>query len=226
MKNLRIVLVGPLYPRNIGSCARGMANFGFNDLWIVNPRCEIDEQARQGASRAQDVLKSAKIVNSIEEALFGVNFVCAASSIERPRHKLNTIREISEKIVSFDNVAVLFGREDMGLTSDEMAKASTMITIPTSKNYPSLNLGVSVSLICYELKEALGSNAKVEKKSASREFYEAFYKTLSGMLLEHDYCKEHELAKKMIRIRRIFDHASLDNRDIKILSGVIKSIGE
>ncbi len=227
MNNLNIVLVEPLYSGNIGSSARAITNFGFDKLTLVNPRCEIDKFARQMAAGAQKTLKNAKIVNSINEAIKDSTLVCACTSMERPRHPVKSINHAIKDIIRHEKVSILFGREDKGLKNEEMYHASIMINVPTNPEYASLNLAVSVAITCYEIHRHLHL-FKNEKKLrvANRNEYQAFYSILQKLLLEHNYCHEKELTKKMIRIRRIFDKYELDKREIQILLGIFKNLGE
>lgn len=226
MHELRVILVEPLYSGNIGSTARVMANFGFSSLYLINPRCEIDEFARQMASRAQNTLDEIKICDSIQDAVKDVHLVCAATSQERLRHPIQPVHMSVPEIISHEKIAILFGREEKGLKTEELSLASVLLNIPSSKGYPSFNLAMSVGLICYEFHKNSSEKSGSPPQSAERQYYDAMYHKLENLLLRNEYCTKTELPKKMIRIRRIFDKAGLDKREIKILMGLFKTLGE
>ena len=144
--NLKVVLVEPNGPLNVGSVARLCANFEVDELRIVSPKCEIfSSEAKKMAVKGLEYLDKCKIFNNIEQAIFDCDLVLAScgrietskdSSFESPEDILKWISSFNQ----INNLAVIFGREDRGLTNSELLLAQKIFNIPTSHNYPSLNL--------------------------------------------------------------------------------------
>src|SRR5512138_3688519 len=158
---LRVVLVEPMYDGNVGSVARAMKNFGFHDLVLVNP-CKIDDFGRAMASHARDVLEGARVVGTLEEAVAGVNLVVGTTGKRlenEERHLRLHLRvpclspaQLKDKLDGKNgDVALLLGREDIGLTNDELMICDMVVSIPTSEDYPIMNLSHAAALLFYEL---------------------------------------------------------------------------
>jgi len=151
--NIRIVLVEPAGPLNVGSVARVMKNMGLRQLILVNPQCDyLGEEARLMAVRAADILETAKVVESLPQALVGCVRAIATTGddcrsqptkLESPADALPWLLEAPS--------ALIFGREDCGLTNAELNRAQRLIRIPSSDAYTSLNLAQAVAICCYEL---------------------------------------------------------------------------
>ena len=159
--NIRIVLVEPAGPLNVGSVARVMKNMGLHQLILVNPQCDyVGEEARLMAVRAADILETAKVVESLPKALVGCVRAIATTGddgrshpmpLEAPADALPWLLEAPS--------ALIFGREDCGLTNAELNRAQRLIRIPSSDAYTSLNLAQAVAICCYELYREKGSAA-------------------------------------------------------------------
>ena len=159
MPVFRIVLVEPYYAGNIGSVARLMKNFGIHELYLVNPRVyHLSEEALRWSVHAKDVLESAVVVSSLEEALKDVAVSVATTA--KPQEKVvrrtpvppEKMAEALEPYWNSKEVAALiFGREPHGLSNEELDMADFTVTIPTSPVYPSMNLSHAVSILLYEL---------------------------------------------------------------------------
>ena len=155
LDNIRIVLVNTSHPGNIGGVARAMKNMGLSRLYLVAPRQYPDEQADWRAVSAIDVLESAVVTETLEEAIGDCQFVVGTSARNRripwplqdPRQCAGRIAKASAQ----QQVAVLFGREDRGLTNDELKLCNLHLNIPTSEAYSSLNLAMAVQILTYEL---------------------------------------------------------------------------
>ena len=133
-----------------------MANFDFNNLYLVNS-CELDDECYTRAMHAHKIIDNAKIFSSFEQAVKGIDYLVATSSIESQndkRHLRNSInlKDLSEKLFEIDGkIGLVFGREDYGLYNDEIAVCDVMLRIPTSESYLSLNLSHAVSLVLYSI---------------------------------------------------------------------------
>ncbi|MGD1875758.1 MAG: RNA methyltransferase [Mastigocoleus sp.] len=155
--DVKIVLMEPAGARNVGSIARVMKNFGLSNLVLVNPQCDyLEEEALKMAVHADDVLKSARIVDTLPQALQGCKRAIATTArtrdwnipLETPRMALPWLLELAN-----EPTALIFGREDRGLSNEELNYAQRFIKIPTNEEYASLNLAAAVSICCYELRE-------------------------------------------------------------------------
>jgi tRNA/rRNA methyltransferase len=159
--NIRIVLVEPAGPLNVGSVARVMKNMGLHQLVLVNPHCDhLGEEARLMAVRAADILETAKVVESLPAALVGCVRAIATTGddgrslptkLEDPADALPWLLEAPS--------ALIFGPEDCGLTNAQLNRAQRLIRIPSSDAYSSLNLAQAVAICCYELYREEGSSA-------------------------------------------------------------------
>ncbi len=174
MKGVKIVLVEPETAENVGFVARIMKNFGFEELIIVNPKCDLNK-AYVTAMHGRDILRNAKIVNEIPK----FNLTIATSAKLGMKRNLRRIFVPSYEIAEYikEDTGILFGRESTGLTNEEIEKADILVHIPTS-NYKALNLSHAVGIILYEL---FKSKAKVHKNYASKKELETLIKFLYGI---------------------------------------------
>lgn len=163
-----IILVNPYLDQNVGSVARTMLNFGFTELRVVDPRCDIlSSSARALASGAADVLLNAKVYSTLKESIHDLSRVIATS--DRPRHMTQLIyspRKAAEVALNcterLEQVGIVFGRERTGLNNEELALADSIVTIATNTHFTSLNLAQAVNIMCYELHSQLlqGTSAR------------------------------------------------------------------
>jgi len=201
-----------------------MMNFDFDKLYLVNP-CELDDECYIRSVHAHKLLDHAKIFSSFEDAVKGIDYLIATSSIASKtdrKHLRNPVllEEISEKIYEVEGkVGLVFGREDYGLYNDEIAACDVMLRIPTSKSYSSLNLSHSVGLVLYSLyikkhlepkkKRTMG---KIEKKK--------LFEFFSELLDEVDY-PEHKKEKTKIMFRRVMGRSIPSKWEYHTLMGVL-----
>src|SRR5579862_376528 len=159
--NIRIVLVEPSHPGNIGAVARAMKNMALEDLVLVRPKQFPHSEATARASGADDILARARVVDSVAEALAGCGFVAATTSRDRDQNfRTADVRDVAGRIVSEATrapAAVLFGAERTGLTNEDLETAHVLMRIPASAAYASLNLAMAVQLVAYELFRAQGA---------------------------------------------------------------------
>lgn len=154
---VRVVLVGTEGEINLGFIARLAVNFLVDEVYLVSPQVDpFSSEVRRFAARGESVVDKFRIVNNLDEALQGVELsVCTSSIVGQPsdvlRHPV-TVREFVEKIAPrYKSLAVVFGRESVGLTRDELSKCHLLLYIPANPEYPVLNLSHAVSIILYEL---------------------------------------------------------------------------
>ncbi len=226
---LRVVLVGPLYEGNVGSVARAMKNFGFEKLVLVNP-CRIEDFGLAMASHAKDVLLGAKTVSCLEEALAGANLVVGTTGKrleEQQRHLRLHLRvpcltpeELSRKLQGKEGTAaLLLGREDCGLTSEELAVCDLVVSIPTAQEYPIMNLSHAAAILFYELSQVEGGEVKMAHGESLRLLHDRF----RSLLQESGY-PEHKVDFTLLMMRRILGRAELTEREARTLLGVVKNL--
>ncbi|MFP4545734.1 MAG: RNA methyltransferase, partial [Methanomassiliicoccales archaeon] len=156
MPRIRVVLVGPKIEGNVGAVARVMGNFGFQELYLVDP-CPMGDEARRRAKHAGEVLENAAVVDSLEEAVTGASLVVGTTGIASPgeKHFIRipiTPRSLAERLEDHPgSVVLLFGREDLGLSQEELGRCDLLVHIPAGREYPVLNLSHAVAIVLYEL---------------------------------------------------------------------------
>jgi TrmH family RNA methyltransferase len=222
MPDIDIVLVSPLYEGNVGFAARVMKNFGFAHLVLVDP-CELGDEAIARAAHAQDVLDGAE-VSTIEDVFAHSNIVVATTgavskSVCHPmRMPFFTPKELREHIKPLSGrISILFGRENWGLSNDEVKRSDIICTIPTSEHYPILNISHAVGVICYELADL----PRTEYALASPFEMGHLYRHLDQYLdiIHHPKFKRENT---MIMIRRILGRANLTTREASTLHGLLR----
>jgi tRNA/rRNA methyltransferase len=224
-----VVLVEPKNPGNIGAVARAMMNFDVHQLYLVNP-CERNNVCYARAMHATALLDNAKIFSSFSDAVKGLDYLVATSSIESKtdkRHLRNPLllEEFSEKIFDVTgNVGLIFGREDYGLFNEEIAACDIMVKIPTSESYPSLNLSHAVSVVLYSLYLKKTTIPKRRRPMGAVE-KEKLYEFFSQLLDDIDY-PPHKKEHTKIMFKRIMGRAMPSTWEYHTLMGVLsKTLG-
>jgi TrmH family RNA methyltransferase len=222
MTEIKVILVEPKFEGNIGAIARAMKNFGLSDLTLVNP-CEIGDDCLSRAKHAKDVVENAEIQKEIGPALEGLDYIVGTSGVDSDsdkkhlRHNL-TPKEFAAKITEITgNIGIMFGRENYGLYNEELMHCDTVITIPSSKEYPILNLSHSASIIFYEMFQT--HSEKKMKKEASGFEKDKMMKHFAGVLEAINY-PEHKREKTAVMFQRILGRAVLTKWEFHTLMGV------
>ena len=232
MTNLvRVVLVDPSHPGNIGSVARAMKNMALEDLVLVRPRFFPHADAVTLAAGADDLLARAIVVDSIEEAIADCGFVAATTS--RPRsHNWDflTPRDLAVKVgglLPATRAALLFGSERFGLASEDLQYCNVLVRIPANPAYCSLNLAMSVQLLAYEIylnRTAPQSAVQFERPLATGHEMELFYAHLQKVLDHVAFADRNGEGQLMTRLRRLFNRVQLDQNEINILRGIFTAV--
>src|ERR1700683_4334875 len=226
---LRIVLLNPGHPGNIGSVARAMKNMALSDLVLVRPRSFPHAEANALAAGADDILPGARIVPSVAEAISDCAFIAGTTS--RPRSyywEFTTPREIAGRIVALpeeNRVALLFGSERYGLATEDLNHCNVLVRIPANPEYCSLNLAMSVQLLSYEIfmsREQPQPHTQRELPLAPSGDVEHFYGHLHQVLNEIDF--EDRTGHLMERLRRLFNRAQLDRNELNIMRGILSAV--
>jgi tRNA/rRNA methyltransferase len=236
LDRIRIVLVEPAGARNVGSIARVMANMGLSDLSIVNPQCDWSgEEAQHMAVRGRGILAAAQIVEDLPTALTGCQRVVASTH----REDLPTMPETPAQALAWlwevpGNSAIVFGREDCGLTNQELDFGQRYLRIPVSAAYTSLNLAQAVGICAYELHQLAmlppsPQNLSEQLNSLPPNFAAAdqldrYCQQLEALLLKVGYLLPETAPKRMSKLRRIANRAALSADELALLWGISSQI--
>lgn len=245
LARVRIVLVEPAGPLNVGAVARVMKNMGLRTLVLVNPQCDpLGIEARQMAVHGVDILEAAQCVATLPAALTGTQRAIATTArvrtlptqLEPPRSALPWLLEGT--VTS----ALIFGPEDRGLSNVELNYAQRFVSIPSSSEYPSLNLAQAVAVCCYELFQS-AQLSQVESQSlpptpqqeqpqgnfhvaeaAPLEVLEGYYEHLEAVLLKIGYLYPHTASARMEKFRRLLNRATPTTEDVTMLRGILRQM--
>lgn len=227
--NIRIVLINTSHPGNIGATARAMKTMGLSQLYLVEPLQFPHVKADEMSSGALDILYNAKVVKTLDEAIADCELVVGTSARSRtiPWPMLSP-RTFAEKAVKEKGeVALLFGREQSGLTNEELHRCHFHVQIPSNPEYSSLNLAAAVQVLAYELRVASELNLPKEEwdyQFATEKEMESFYKHLEKVLIEINFLNPQVPRQLMARLRRLFNRARLDQMEMNILRGILGAV--
>jgi tRNA (cytidine32/uridine32-2'-O)-methyltransferase len=238
MKNIfnktRIILVGTTHPGNIGAAARAMKTMSQDKLYLVTPKTFPSAEASARATGADDILANATVCSSLKEAISDCDLVIGTSARTRsipwpmisPRECAQTISENK-----YSSVAIVFGRENSGLSNEELELCNLVLQIPTNEQYSSLNLAAAVQIICYEIYLLENSNEKIEDNETSdalvnQDKMEMFYQHLEQCLIDIDFYDVDNPRLLMHRLRRLFNRVQLEENECNILRGILSKVQE
>jgi tRNA/rRNA methyltransferase len=230
---IRIILMAPAGARNVGSIARVMKNMGLLQLWVVAPECDLaSDEALHMAVHGVDVLAGARICASLAEALSGCCVAVATIGRDTDRAIVNPREGMAQLVETFASSelqgAIIFGREDHGLSNADLDQAQIYVSIPTSGDYPSLNLAQAVGILAYELQLALGEAIEpvgaVAEPVADLAQIEGYFRDLEFLLLEIGYLQEHTAAARMAKLRDLLRRSAPNATDVAMLRGMIRQV--
>jgi tRNA/rRNA methyltransferase len=236
LDQIRIVLVEPAGALNIGSIARVMKNMGLKQLVIVNPKCEVlGEEATRMAVHAIDLLETTRIVADLPTALQGCTRVIATTARARAiPTPLETPRQVLPWLIDANHqTALLFGREDSGLTNAELNYAQRYMRIPVGSEYSSLNLAQAVGVCVYELQMSIqDTNIDIltelpippQTDLAPVDLVEGYYQQLETLLFDIGYLLPHTAAHRMEKIRRLYNRSQLSPNEVAMLRGMLRQV--
>jgi TrmH family RNA methyltransferase len=227
--HISIILVEPKTPANIGAAARCMMNMGMSRLVLVDPPVDRNRDAFKLAAGAYEIVEQARVVPTLEDAINGQHIVIGTSRHSgRLRRNLRPPREMSEHVSTLiprNNIAVVFGNEVNGLTNDQLALCHEIISIPSSDDFPSLNLSHAVMIVVYELFLALRTVVpSASRQLASAEDLQQFYRHLQDTLQTIGFLDRDQPDRMMFSLRQIFNRSELDSREVSILRGILSVI--
>ena len=233
LSNIRVVLVGTSHPGNIGSTARAMKTMGLSSLYLAEPKVAPDGHSVALAAGASDILKHAVTVDSVEEAIADCSMVIATSARSRTLDwPMLDPREAGEKLVGSamnGPVAIVFGRENNGLTNEELQKCTYHVAIPANPEYTSLNLAQAVQIICYEARMAYLNSTKIDYPKVEEVYplakdQENFFTHLENTLLSTGFIVKNHPGQVMTKLRRLFSRARIERAEMNILRGILTSV--
>lgn len=228
LDNVRIVMVGPIYGGNVGSVCRAMSNMGLSDLALVAPQSLNMDEARKMACHATEILDSRTEHASLAEAVYDCGIVVGTTAREGLyRTHSSGPREIVGKVLAVaetGKAAFVFGREDDGLSNEELAFCTHVVRIPTGPVNTSLNVAQAVMICCYELFVASGLYQPPHEKSpeASSQVRERMFEIWRETLLQIGFMKEDKADHMMFGLRRILSRGKLSVNDVKIMMGIAR----
>ena len=227
------VLVKPQLPENIGFCARAMKNFGFTKLDLVSPKEKWPNKKAEATSvGAKDIFRKTKIYSDIKSAINNYDIIYATSARKRDINKKHlSFNQFIESIKKNKNkkIGIIFGPEASGLSNEEIIHSNYIFKIPVSKNFESINLSHSLTIICFEIFKSLRPNylKKYKKlaKNTSKKKFNLFFDFLEKRLENRGFFSPKEKKKTMlINLRNIFGRIELSNKELRILSSVFSKL--
>lgn len=245
LQQIRFVLVEPSHPGNIGAVARAIKTMGFGKLVLIQPRLFPHDDALVRAAGAADVLESAQVVETLDDAIADCELVIGTSvrdrrvswPIKSPREMSTELKAYSEENVGCE-VAIVFGRERTGLENSELDKTHWQIRIPANAEYSSLNLASATQIIAYELRCALfeetndesGSVAaaltgvQARQRVATQAELTGYFTHLEETLHQLEFVRGNSATKLMRKIIRLYNRAQVNLEELQILRGMLSAI--
>ena len=232
LNSIKVVLVGTTHPGNIGATARAMKNMGIVNMALVEPKEFPSDIATYRSKAAKDVLENAEVFDTLKMAISDCELVIGTSARERkvPWPILNP-KDASQEVSrgSLNNkVAVVFGREDRGLTNEELGLCNLHVHIPTDPEYSSLNLSQAVQIMVYEIRSAIleneGNEGNWDVEFADNDQTERLISHMDELMQEVDFYEIDNPRKLLLRVRRFFKRSRLDVMEVNIFRGLFAAI--
>lgn len=228
---VRVVLVHPTHPGNVGASARAMKTMGLTDLRVVGGCGATGEAAWANAANAADVLERGQCHDSLADAVAGTGLVLGLTARTRRRSAPPLgVREAGAVAVAEaarHPVALVFGREHAGLTNDELGYCHHAVHIPANPEYPAMNLAAAVQVVCYEVHASLAQAAAGvggPEDPAASEHLEGFYGHLAEVIAQVGYENATGMPRLMRRLRRMFNRARPEPSELNILRGILAAV--
>ena len=232
LNSVRVVLVGTTHPGNIGATARAMKNMGMVNLALVKPKDFPSNEAIYRSKAAKDVLESAQIYENLEDAVSDCELVIGTSARGRtvpwpvlsPKEAADRVAVHSEN----NKVAIVFGREDRGLTNQELGLCNLHVHIPADPEYSSLNLSQAVQILVYEIRVSILKDQEYEEywdvDLATNEQTERLIDHMDELMQEVEFYDVQNPRKLLLRVRRFFKRSRIDVMEANIFRGLFAAI--
>ena len=232
LNSVKIVLVGTTHPGNIGAAARAMKNMGIKSLSLVQPKEFPSDVAIYRSKAAKDILEHAQVFNTLEEAISDCELVIGTSARGRkvPWPILNP-KEAAEEVSrssSHHKIAIIFGREDRGLTNEELGLCNLHVNIPTDPDYSSLNLAQAVQILVYEIRQAILDEQEDKNywdvELANNDQTELLINHMDELMQQVEFYDVDNPRKLLLRVRRFFKRSRIDVMETNIFRGLFATI--
>jgi len=234
LSNIRIVLVRPTHPGNVGATARAMKNMALRSLYLIEPEKFPSPLATDRAAGADDVLQDAVICASLDEAIRDCHLVLGTTARQRriewpaldPADGARRLVDAAQQ----GPVALLFGQERTGLLNSELDRCHSMVTIPTDKEFSSLNLASAVQILAYEIYRATLAGKQPEATepraghAVSDEDMQRFYRHMQEVMQQIGFLDPDNPRRLMRRLMRLFNRVVLDHNEMNILRGILTAV--
>jgi len=234
LDSVRIVLVQTYHPGNIGAIARAMKTMGLKELILVDPTDFPAEEASSRAAGALDVLENAKVVATLPEALADCTQVFATSARKRNYTRPQVTAEEAAgwiKANPNEKIAIVFGRERMGLSNEQLGMCQQLLYIPGNPEYDVLNIGSAVQIVSYELFKQFGMHRdEIEEPELETEEYasqqdmERFYQHLESTLSDTGFLVKNHPGEAIQRLQQMFARAQPNAKELRMLRGILGSV--
>lgn len=229
---VRFVLVETQSGGNVGAAARALKNLGFSRMCLVRPACDpAGAAARRMAVDAADVLEAAQCAEGLDAALAGASTVVGTSRRvgrqRRPHHRLDDFAPEMAALAAGADLAVVFGREDHGLSDRDLDRCTHLVHFPAAPEYPSFNLSQAVLLVAWELRRSAlvtAPPAESPRPAAPHEEREAFFRHLERALRTIGYLHEDTAVSIMRRLRRLLGRAGATREEVRLLRGMARQM--
>ena len=232
-KSLKVVLVEPSGTINIGSVARLCENFGVKELSLVSPRCDyLSQEAKKMAVRGVKILESARLHKDLNSALSDCSRIIATCGRkdhgEIPLSSNENALQWAIESKSEEKIALVFGREDRGLSNEELLKANKIISLNTNHNYPSLNLSHAVAIVLHQFSYCsefnLSKPNKIKSNPANLIKLEDCINDAGRLLLDIGFLMEHTYKAKMTKIKRLLLRSEIIDDEVALIRGIISQV--
>mgnify|MGYP001208172421 CR=1 FL=1 len=234
-KQVKIILIETSNSGNIGSALRAMKTMSFSKLCLVNPKDFPSEQVETLAANAKDLIEDIEVVETLDEALEGLNFVIGTSSRMRkvpwPNEALDQVSsKINSEANKGSNIGIIFGREDRGLTNDELQRCNLHVHIPANEEYPVLNIAMAVQVVCYQLYVDSHKNNQTNDSNywdvplAESNHVERLINHFVEVASELEVFNKGNPRQIGARIKRMFTRIGLDEMEVNFLRGFLGAV--
>ncbi|MBC8210278.1 MAG: RNA methyltransferase [Gammaproteobacteria bacterium] len=232
LENIKIVMVETSHPGNIGAAARAMKNMGLSRLALVNPQCTVDQVAYARGAGADEILQQHQTLKTLPEAVADCRLVVGTSARLRalawPELTPETLAQKALASSVADKVAIVFGRENAGLTNDELQHCQYTVTIPSNPLFSSLNVASAIQVIGYEIYRQYSDQGQqtvqtTEPLAESAEL-EGYFSHLQQVLISTGFLDNSNPRQMMKRLRRLYQRAEPTRNEVNILRGILSAV--
>lgn len=229
MPTYRAIIVEPEYAGNVGFIARLIDNFSIDEFFLVNPQCSLDKEAEDRAVHAQETLSAARIVEELEYAVDGLDYLVGTTGVDATDENLLrttvTPEQMTADIPEDAHVGIILGREGKGLSNEELDICDFTVRIPTSENYPVMNLSHAAAVMFYECFQAADSRTVEDGTSSSRQKRDVL-ENLFKDATESVNWEQHRQEKAVRAFQNVLGRSYVTGRELSLLLGWFREVTE